>query len=107
MKEWLDTMPSYEELKKLNKEKEYVYKIFRITYGSYLRFTYNEELNGKISVDYIQDGYLHGLGLPIRHKTKIIENIFYNLNKKNYNDILKFIELVREAIIKNINGFFD
>lgn len=107
MKEWLNEIPAYEDLKKLDKSKEYVFNVFDICGSGYLRFTYNEDFLGKISIDYMEGGFLHNLGLPIRHKTKIIENIFYNTNKKNYNDILKFIKLVKEAILLNLNGHFE
>lgn len=102
MKEYLGKFPSYEELKQLDKEKEYIYKCFDICGSGYLRFTYNEDLERKISVDYMEGGYLHHLGLPIRTKTDIIENVFYNCNKRNYDKIIKFIEIVKQEIINNI-----
>lgn len=107
MKEQLLNMPSYEELKDLDKNKEYVYKIFDTCGSGYMRFTYNEDFLGKISVDYLEDGYLHTIGLPIRHKTKITENVLYNTNKTNYNNIVKFISLVKEAIKNNLEGHYE
>lgn len=98
-----DRIPSYEELKSLDKNYEYSYIIYDIAGSGYLRLYYNEEENGKISVDYLEGGYLHGIQLPIRTKTDITENEFYNLNKKNYNKIIKFIKIVREAIIEELN----
>lgn len=102
MKKYLNEMPSYEELKKLDKEKEYIFDCFNICGSGYLRFTYNVDFKGKISVDYMEGGYLHCIGLPIRTKTDIIENVFYDCNKKNYDKIIKFIEIVRQEIINNL-----
>ena len=98
-----DRIPSYEELKSLDKNYEYSYIIYDIIGSGYLRLYYNEDGNGKISVDYMEGGYLHNIGLPICTKTTIIENKFYNLNKVNYNKIIKFIKIVREAIMEELN----
>ena len=96
-------IPSYEELKSLDKNYEYSYIIYDVIGSGYLRIYYNKDENGKISVDYLEGGYLHSIGLPIRTKTKIIENKFYNLNKVNYNKIIKFIKIVRETIMEELN----
>ena len=99
MTKWFyDKLPSYDELKSLDNKYEYYY-LFDAGCSGYLRLTYNEEYNGKISIDYLQDGFLHSIALPIRDVTDIIENKFYKLNKTNYIKIIKFIRLVRKAII--------
>ena len=96
-------IPTYQELKELDKKYEYVYHIFNICGSGYLRLTYNEEFNGKISIDYMEGGFLHCTCLPICTKTTICENKFYNLNKPNYAKIIKFIVLVKETIIEELN----
>ena len=103
MTKYFNYVPTYQELKELDKKDEYVYFIFNICGSGYLRLTYNEESNGKISIDYMEGGYLHSIGLPICDKTTICENKFYNLNKPNYAKIIKFIVLVKEAVIKELN----
>lgn len=102
-KTFYDKIPTYEELKQLDKNYEYVYMLFDIVGSGYLRLTYNEDYEGKISVDYMEGGYLHALHLPICTKTNICENKFYNLNKVNYNKLIKFIRIVRQAIIEELN----
>ena len=97
-----DGMPTYEELTKLDKNYEYIFNLCDFIGSGYLRLTYNEDFNGKISIDYMEGGFLHSIFLPIRTKTKIIENEFYNLNKVNYNKIVKFIKLVKEAVLENL-----
>ena len=96
-------IPTYKELKDLDKKYEYVYEIVHICGTARLRLTYNEEYNNKISIDYLEEGFLHGTYLPIRTKTDIVENEFYNLNKKNYKKIIDFIIIVKEQIIKELN----
>lgn len=105
MNKRLDKFPTYEELKELNKEYEYYYDIANMWGSGYLRFTYNEDYEGKISIDYLEGGFIHNIHLPIYNKTKIIENKLYNLNKKNYNDIVKYIELVYKALNDCISEF--
>ncbi len=100
-----DRIPTYEELKSLDKNYEYSYIIYNIAGSGYIRIYYNEDGYGKISVDYMEGGYLHGIHLPICTKTDIIENEFYNLNKKNYNKIIKFIKVSRDAIIEELNKY--
>lgn len=95
-------IPTYEELKKLPKDEYYKWKLFNICGSCFLRFTYNEDCENKISVDYMEDGCLHSLNLPIYSKTTMVENRLYPLNKTNYNKLIKFIEVVREAIKNNI-----
>jgi len=103
MKKCYYYIPSYEELKQLDTNYEYDYEVFDLCGSARLRIYYNEDENKKISVDYLENGYLHDIGLPIRHKTKIIEGKFYNLNKKNYQAIIKFIQLVKEAILEELH----
>lgn len=103
VKRFYSKIPSYQELKNLDKNYEYIFNLFGTIGSGYLRITYNEEYYGKISVDYLQDGFLHNISLPIRHKTTIIENKFYNLNKTNYKKIIKFIRLVRLAVLEELN----
>ena len=93
-----EQIPSYEELKQLPKDKQYKWHLFDIWGSGYLRFTYNEDCENKISVDYLENGYLHSLNLPIRLKTTIIENKLYPFNKVNYNKIIKFIEIIKQEI---------
>ena len=100
-----DRIPTYEELKLLDKNYEYSYIIYDIAGSGYIRIYYNEDQNGKISVDYMEGGYLHGIHLPIIDKTDIVENEFYNLNKKNYNKIIKFINLIKESIIEELTKY--
>ena len=100
-----DRIPTYEELKLLDKNYEYSYIIYDIAGSGYIRIYYNEDQNGKISVDYMEGGYLHGIQLPIIDRTDIVENEFYNLNKKNYNKIIKFINLVKESIIEELTKY--
>lgn len=97
-------IPSYYELTHLDKNYEYIYEICDICGSGYLQLTYNEEMNNKISIDYMEGGYLHNIGLGIRDKTDIIENIFYRLNKTNYEKIIKYIILVKQAIIEELNN---
>lgn len=100
---YFDYIPSYYELTHLDKKRPYIYIICDICGSGYLRLTFNEELNNKISIDYMENGYLHNIGLGIRDKTDIIENKFYKLNKTNYEKIIKFIILVKQAIIEELN----
>lgn len=96
-------IPTYSELKSLDKSYEYVYEIAHIVGTARLRLTYNEEHNGKISIDYLEGGFLHSLYLPIRNKTDIIENQFYNLNKNNYKKIIDFIIIVKQQMLEELN----
>ena len=97
-------VPSYLELKQLDRKYEYVYNLFHICGSGYLRLTYNEDYNKKISLDYIEEGYLHSLYLPICDKSKVIENKFYSLNKENYKNIIEFIILIKQSIVNEVNN---
>ena len=101
-KDYYYYIPTYEEIKQLDKKYEYSYHLFDIVGSGYLRIYYNEDCNGKISIDYMEGGYLHALHLPIYTKTTICENKFYNLNKTNYNKIIKFVKLVKESVLENL-----
>lgn len=98
--EELDKFPKYDELKKLNKNYEYEYNFPEIIGTGYLRFTYNEDLRGDISLDYLENNFLTSIYL------KDFElNTFYKLNKKNYDLIIKAINDVINQIINNLNEY--
>lgn len=103
VKEFNNYIPSFKELKDLDKKDEYIYNIVEIVGTSRLRLTYNEEFNGQISIDYLEGGFLHGIYLPICDKTDIVEGKFYKLTKQNYAKIIEFIILVKQEIIKGLN----
>ena len=94
-------IPKYEDLKKLNKNEEHTFEVLSLWGYTYLRIKYNEDLNGMIALDFMQDGYLHGLHLPI-YPNKIELNNFYCLNKKNYGYILKTIKKIKDALSNSI-----
>lgn len=94
-------MPTFEELKKLPTNEEYYWKVFKICGNGYIRFSYNEDFLGKISVDYINEyGYITFLNFDI--DTNMEENELYELNEENYNNLRAFIELIRKTIVENV-----
>ena len=93
-------MISYEELKALPKDEEYKFKIFDIIGSVYVRITYNEDFQGGLYLDIMNNGFCDGIFYSGKY-CKI--NCFYKLNKTNYNNILKEIEEIKKYILKNIS----
>ena len=105
-----DQIPTYEELKALDKEYEYHYVIFNLLGSSYICITYNEDNTGKISLDYMEGSYLHSLGYTdyeIFKNFGIKNNLFYKLTKTNYNKIIKCLQFIKNIYVNELNKYGD
>lgn len=102
MKKYLNKFPSYEDLKNLSINNEY-YFIIKCLLGTVcLRFSYNEDYNRKISLDYMENGYLHSINLP-SYGLKIELNRLYTLNKTNYKNLIDSILFIKKFIMDSLN----
>jgi hypothetical protein len=98
-------MITYEELKKLPKDKEYKFKLFEIIGSVYVRITYNEDFYGGLYLDIMSQGYCDRIYYYGKY-AKI--NKFYKLNKTNYNNIMKEVKEIKKYIINKIESeIFD
>lgn len=94
---------SYEYLKSLPKNKEYRFKLFDIIGSVYCALTYNEDFNHKICVDLFDHGFT-GQVWYYNNKSKYQEGTFYNLNKNNFNALMRLSQYIKQDIINNLNN---
>lgn len=102
MKECLDKIPSYEELK--NSEENMHYYIFEICGSIQVAITCKEDGEKNIALDYYEHGYLQNFNFECNGKY-ITLNKLYPLNKKNYELIIKQIRAIKEELLNIINNF--
>ena len=98
-------MISYKDLESLDKDKEYRWRVFQIIGNVYIRFTYNEDLNGFISVDLMQNGLLQEnvlIPLKCRFGETLSLGELYPLTQENYTKALNTIESIKKYIVSNI-----
>lgn len=100
-------MISYKDLENLDKNKEYRWKVFQIIGDVYIRFTYNEDLNGFISVDLMQNGLLQeNVLIPLKYRfgNTLSLGELYPLTQENYTKALNTIASVKKYIVSNIKN---
>lgn len=93
-------IPTLDYIKSLPLDKEYHFTIFKLLGTSHLQLTYNEDSNRKISLDYMEGGYLKPIYIDT--KTKILVNQFYRPTKENYSNMVKAIYKIRDKILQEL-----
>ena len=94
---------SYEYLKSLPKDQEYRFKLFDVIGSIYCALSYNEDLEGKICLDLFDHGFT-GQCYYYNYRTKYQQDTFYNLNKKNFVELMKLADFIKTDILENINN---
>ncbi len=108
----MDNLPTYKELKALNKSCYYVYYFpYFEPFGCYYRFCYNKDGLGYISLDIVNNrSSIEGSSITYQRKSKgetIVYSIgeLYKLNKPNYNSLMRLLRKHTNYIAQNIFDF--
>lgn len=92
------TFPSYDKLKTLPKDKEYIFTIFDLSFNFiHGRFTLYEDFYNVIRFDLMVDGYSETNGW----------RTCYKFNKKNYKKICDFAQDCYEHIYETLDASSD
>lgn len=91
--------PDYNIIKQLSKEKRHTFEVFQVLPTAYFRFTYNEDGNKMIALDFMLEGYLSSYYVPNEYWV----NKFYKLNKTNYLALEKLANQIFDDIINKMN----
>ena len=102
-KKYYDHIPTYEELKNLDKNEEHYFIIFNLSGSAFIQISYNEDFLGKISLDYLESTCLHSL--YIGTNIDIMVNYFYKLTRKNYNEIIKALTIIKNRLINELTKY--
>lgn len=94
-------IPTYDEIKQLDRSRDYEWNLFKIVPSVYTRLTYNEDNNKCLCLDIMIGGYCNCTKFK---GTKYETNKFYKLTKKNYEGLLKTITELKEYVIKNMES---
>ena len=94
-------IPTYQEIKGLSLDNEYIYKVINCIGSGYFRITYNEDFNKQISLDYIEHGYLHSCFI----NSEFIINKLYPFNKNNFTKMINTIPIIKQAIIDKLEEY--